>query len=334
MMAHPYKGKSHHSSRAKMHALTGHSGGGHAHAGGSHFKRAKGAHAEIASEHPSRRKSGGHVPGAAAKPRLDKFAKGGRTKGKGHNTTVNIVMPQGHGGAGAGPGPMPKPPMPPPMGGPPPGGPPPGGAPGGGLGALGAMGGQAGQQALGALAGGTGSNPLAGLSKGFKKGGRAKVVHGDPMPNIASRTEAAAFDRDGSKGYQPVGDKHGGRAKKAWGGAAKPKPGEASPGGFPPVRPPPPPIPPTGPVQRASGGGVNIGQRGYHSKSVGTAENGDHLDHWKGYAHSNRSEYTPPYPRVKKGEEMKSGGRAKLTAGAATGVGRLEQSKIEAKRHK
>lgn len=80
------------------------------------------------------------VPGKKSGGRLDAFARGGRAKGKGHNTKINInIAPKGDhpplGGAPpmlGGPPPMlggPPPGLPP--GGPPPGlgGPPPGGPP-------------------------------------------------------------------------------------------------------------------------------------------------------------------------------------------------------------
>src|SRR5258705_11366113 len=39
-MPHPMKAQAHSSSRDKFKAVTGHSGGGHSHAGGSHLKKA------------------------------------------------------------------------------------------------------------------------------------------------------------------------------------------------------------------------------------------------------------------------------------------------------
>ena len=84
---------------------------------------------KMISEHDAK------APGRARGGRLDKFARGGKTKGK-HGTQVNIavVAPHGRhpadagapGGAAMAP---PKPPMMPPPG-PPPGGPPMGGPPG------------------------------------------------------------------------------------------------------------------------------------------------------------------------------------------------------------
>ena len=70
------------------------------------------------------RARGGKIDGKHAAPRLDKYARGGKVKGKG-STNVNVIIaPQGGGaGAGAGAAVMPKPPMPamppPPMAGPP-----------------------------------------------------------------------------------------------------------------------------------------------------------------------------------------------------------------------
>lgn len=74
------------------------------------------------------------IDGKHAAPRLDKFARGGKVKGKGATNVNVIIAPQGGGaGAGAGAAMMPKPPLPamppPPMAGPP--GMPPGAGAGG-----------------------------------------------------------------------------------------------------------------------------------------------------------------------------------------------------------
>lgn len=358
-MSHPHKGQAQNSSRSKMRSMTGHAGGGHAHAGASHFLKTK-QNGVIKSEHPSRRKSGGHVPGAGAKPRLDKYARGGRAEGgraKKGDVNVAIVMPH-HQQPG-----MPVPPLAPasPLAG---GAPPPSGA--SPMGAMGALGSQAGQQALGALTGGTGSNPLAGLSRGFKKGGRAKMM-AKSMP-VESFQNDGGFSGSGYNGgdYSPTGDKRGGRHAKGGrtkkrddGGQAEGPPApKTQPGSYGsdqnadvpnmitrgmhsigiPFNWPgstesemPKPSMEHGqtraPEKRAKGG--SIGQRGYHSKSVGTVENGDHLDHWEGYAEKNRNEYTPPYPRTKDSSALARGGR---TGGAQTGVGRLEGA-AEARRN-
>lgn len=87
-------------------------------------------------------KSGGHADGHKSKPRLDKYARGGATKGKKGSTTVNVVIAGGGGQqqpqkipvpvpAGGGPGGPPRPPMPPQGGGmaPPGSGMPPGAMP-------------------------------------------------------------------------------------------------------------------------------------------------------------------------------------------------------------
>ena len=79
---------------------------------------------------------GGPIEGKSAKHRLDRRAGGGRVKGKGGKTNVNVIVAH-PGGAGAGapppmmpppaapmPLPPPRPPMPPPGAMPPPGGPP------------------------------------------------------------------------------------------------------------------------------------------------------------------------------------------------------------------
>lgn len=106
-----------------------------------------------------------------------------------------------------------------------------GGAPlGGGMPGGGAMpGGTNPMQALGALSGGTGSNPLAGLGRGFKHGGKAlrKASHGkeakvEPlqMDRFApgSMPTGMAPPQSGAFGSDIIGDKKGGRKHKASGG--------------------------------------------------------------------------------------------------------------------
>jgi hypothetical protein len=106
---------------------------GHKHGGGAHHADAAADRKMInASVHKHEAKMHGHKSGG----RLDKYARGGPTKGK-HHTQVNIAVVAPHKGsppgAGAPPGGMASPPMPPP-GGPPMGGPPmPPPGPGGGM---------------------------------------------------------------------------------------------------------------------------------------------------------------------------------------------------------
>jgi hypothetical protein len=80
-MAHPHKGEAASSSREKFKAITGHSGGGHAHAGASHLKK-PGAHGVLktwSGHHKAHRDEKAH--GGKAKARADRFARGGRAEG-------------------------------------------------------------------------------------------------------------------------------------------------------------------------------------------------------------------------------------------------------------
>lgn len=155
-MAHPHRTKAAESSRDKFRAITGHGGGGHAHAGASHGKK-PGTHGVLKTfdGHSKTYKDGGRAHGGRSKARADKYARGGRTGGP-KNVTINITAAQ-PGGPGMGA-------MPPPMAAPPPApvAPPPMPPPGGG-GAAGAM-------------GGGGGGAIGGLGKGlgFARGGRAK----------------------------------------------------------------------------------------------------------------------------------------------------------------
>ncbi len=132
-MAHPYaKHKEMHPGKARVHKIYAHKKHG-GHVEGSAYEEAH----ESAAEAKKERRHEHKATGGPAKPRLDKYARGGKTKGghKGHHTKINImVAPKGGDGAGAGG--MPPPGGPPPgLGGPPPGGPPPGMPPGGPMGA-------------------------------------------------------------------------------------------------------------------------------------------------------------------------------------------------------
>lgn len=74
---------------------------------------------------PARAAATAKIEGKTTMPRLDRYARGGKVKGKKAGTNVNVIIaPQG--GGAAGPGAALKPPMaaglpPPPIGGPPPG---------------------------------------------------------------------------------------------------------------------------------------------------------------------------------------------------------------------
>ena len=132
-MANPFIGKAKSSSKSKYKNITGKDSSGQSHPdGGSDAKAAK-----FKNNSPSEYKVGG----AVSAPRLDKFARGGKTKGgkKGTHINIAVVAPGGKSeDKMAGPGAMPpgmppmmpKPPMamPPPGAGP--GGPPPGMPPG------------------------------------------------------------------------------------------------------------------------------------------------------------------------------------------------------------
>jgi len=114
-MAHPYaqhKGKHpHHSHRVKK--LFGHMADG-----GKVTEKDKGLVKEIIDVHRKEHKmihADQKACGGKAMPRMDKYARGGKVKSKGHHTKINIIVaPKGGDHAGS-------PPMMPPPGGPPPG---------------------------------------------------------------------------------------------------------------------------------------------------------------------------------------------------------------------
>lgn len=110
-MANPFSDKAKSSSKSKFKALTGKSGGGQKFDGEPQAKK------------PAKKAAGGGIeaiPGKASGGRLDKFARGGRTKKGATNVNIAIVVPGGKGEEA--PAPMMPPPGPPV--GPPPGGPP------------------------------------------------------------------------------------------------------------------------------------------------------------------------------------------------------------------
>lgn len=163
---------------------TGYKGGGHIETAGDDSEdkamvRA-GVHAHESNMHPGKEmtdikfKDGGHVGGRHVLKRLDKQARGGKAKHKGHTTNVVIAMPhpqQPPPQRVPVPVPMPGAGAHPPMGGPPPGGPPPGGPPPG--------------AGPGAAAGPTslpGGIPAMGMKPpGMKRGG---VSHGPTSPAV------------------------------------------------------------------------------------------------------------------------------------------------------
>lgn len=115
-MANPYAGSARGSNKSKFKSMTGQSGGGQVFGGEGQKKG--GAGSGLGRIQKARDYK---IPGKAAGGRLDKYARGGRTKG-GSNVNITIVnKPDEEKGAG---GPMPMPiPMPPPglmAGGPPP----------------------------------------------------------------------------------------------------------------------------------------------------------------------------------------------------------------------
>ena len=118
-MANPYAGQAKGSSKGKFKSVTGQSGMGQVFGGeGQYTGGAASGVGRLEKAHNYK------VPGKAAGGRLDKFARGGRTKGS--NVNITIVN---KGGEEKGEGPTPMP-IPIPMGGPP--GPPPGPPPGAG----------------------------------------------------------------------------------------------------------------------------------------------------------------------------------------------------------
>lgn len=118
-MAHPYaKHKQSHNAHDRHRVkqiLKGYKSGGAVHGDEAQDRK---LFKKMIAEHEAEESK---VPGKKHGGRLDKYARGGRTKGKKPHTQVNIavVSPQGHSSPGAGAAP--------PAGGPPtPGGPPPG----------------------------------------------------------------------------------------------------------------------------------------------------------------------------------------------------------------
>src|SRR5882672_7969665 len=83
MPQHPMKAQALSSSREKFKAITGHSGGGHSHAGGSHLKKAgkDGTLQTWSGHHKAHRHAEEHVHGGRCKPRADRRARGGRAAG-------------------------------------------------------------------------------------------------------------------------------------------------------------------------------------------------------------------------------------------------------------
>lgn len=131
-MAHPYHAhREHKANKHRVKHVLGHKRGGAAHSDAAEDR---------AMIRTAVHKHEAHMHGGKSKTRLDKFARGGKTKGK-HHTQVNVIVaphrgPPSAAGAPAGAGPVPPPSLPggppkPPMG-MPPGGPmpPPGGPPG------------------------------------------------------------------------------------------------------------------------------------------------------------------------------------------------------------
>lgn len=192
---HPHRHDAMRASRTKARAITGHAGGGHAHLGASHRKRA--------DHHGVQRSWDGHrktysepvaIHSGKSKHRLDKFARGGRAKRKG-DVNVAIVMPH-HGertqptpfGAGiaSAPAPAPRampggPPMPPMGGGMPAGA----GAP--------------------PVPGGAGLPPGMGMGGGggFAKGGRARGKEHQPKPMGDMPYDMAHWERYAAMGRTP-----------------------------------------------------------------------------------------------------------------------------------
>jgi len=81
-MAHPHKAEAHASSRDKFQAITGHRGGGHAHGGSSHLKKAgkDGVLETWSGHHKTHRKAEERAHGGRAKARADRHrrASGGK----------------------------------------------------------------------------------------------------------------------------------------------------------------------------------------------------------------------------------------------------------------
>jgi hypothetical protein len=136
-MTHPFHShREHHKSRGRVGHIM--KSGGHPHSDAAADKK---LFSHLIAQHEAKEEG---IPGHKHGGRLDKYARGGRTKGK-HHTQVNIAVVAPHGkdaspsGAGALPGgpPLPRSPAAGPPPGLPPGGPPmagpPGLPPGGGM---------------------------------------------------------------------------------------------------------------------------------------------------------------------------------------------------------
>lgn len=131
-MANPFASQAKSTSASKFKMMTGKKSSGQSHPDGGSDAKAASMKNERSGEYK--------VGGAVSSPRADKFARGGKTKGKhGKGTHINIavVAPHGKDAGGMPPGlpsgPPPGMPMPPPgAGGPPPGMPPMGHPPGAG----------------------------------------------------------------------------------------------------------------------------------------------------------------------------------------------------------
>lgn len=108
-MAHPFADKVKSGSSAKFKSITGKKSSGQSHPDGAQDSKAKAAKGGYSNEYK--------VGGAVSSPRADKFARGGKTKGKkGTNINIAVIAPGGkEAGAGAPPGLPPglgpKPPM-------------------------------------------------------------------------------------------------------------------------------------------------------------------------------------------------------------------------------
>jgi len=124
-MAHPYKAEVKKGSQAKFKSMTGKKSSGQGHPDEAQDKA---LFKNLIKKHDREEyKVGGAVSSGA-----DKFARGGRAKGK-KGTNINIVVMGGKDNAGPPPMPPMMPPMMKPPMAPPPGGPGPGGMPTGGL---------------------------------------------------------------------------------------------------------------------------------------------------------------------------------------------------------
>jgi len=124
-MANPYADQAKGSSKSKFKSMTGNSGGGQKFGGEGQYSGGAGG----GTGRLEKARAYG-IPGKASGGRLDKFARGGRTKANNVNITIVNKSPNEDKGAEAMPMPIPipmgpgGPPPPGPMAGPPPGGPP------------------------------------------------------------------------------------------------------------------------------------------------------------------------------------------------------------------